>query len=92
VRAVAERLNVFADFPHLDVLLPVSISFYTFQTLSYTIDVYRGHQQPGRRFAVFVAFFSQLVAGPIERAGRLLPQFVERQAFEWRQQVRTGSP
>jgi alginate O-acetyltransferase complex protein AlgI len=88
LRMAAERVNVFADFPTFDLLLPVGISFYTFQTLSYTIDVYRGHQQPERhfgRFAVFVAFFPQLVAGPIERAGRLLPQFAERHAFDYGQ-------
>ena len=64
--------------PDLDVLLPVGISFYTFQTLSYTIDVYRGRLEPERhfgRFALYVSFFPQLVAGPIERAGNLLPQF-----------------
>jgi D-alanyl-lipoteichoic acid acyltransferase DltB (MBOAT superfamily) len=62
----------------LDVVLPVGISFYTFQTLSYTIDVYRGRIAPERNlvnFATFVAFFPQLVAGPIERAADLLPQF-----------------
>jgi D-alanyl-lipoteichoic acid acyltransferase DltB (MBOAT superfamily) len=61
----------------LQVVLPVGVSFYTFQTLSYTIDVYRGHQPPARRladFALFVAFFPQLVAGPISRARQLLPQ------------------
>lgn len=60
------------------ILLPVGISFYTFQTMSYTIDVYRGNAIPEKhlgRFALFVAFFPQLVAGPIERASRLLPQF-----------------
>ncbi len=67
---------------NLDVLLPVGISFYTFQTLSYTIDVWRGQLEPERhlgRFALYIAFFPQLVAGPIERASRLLPQF--RSAF-----------
>ena len=57
--------------PDLDVLLPVGISFYTFQTMSYTIDVYRGHMEPTRHFGIFalyVTFFPQLVAGPIERA------------------------
>ena len=61
----------------LHVILPVGISFYTFQTLSYTIDVYRGRLEPCRDFfdfALFVAFFPQLVAGPIERARHLLPQ------------------
>ena len=61
----------------LSVVLPVGISFYTFQTLSYTIDIYRGELEPTdnlRDFALFVAFFPQLVAGPIERAKNLLPQ------------------
>ena len=60
-----------------DIVLPVGISFYTFQTMSYTIDVYRGNFQPRRNivnFALYVAFFPQLVAGPIERSHRLLPQ------------------
>ena len=68
-----------ADLPvgPLGVILPVGISFYTFQTLSYTIDVYRGRQRPTRDlldFALFVSFFPQLVAGPIVRAGQLLGQ------------------
>ncbi len=69
--------NIFYHFPSLKVLLPVGISFYTFQTLSYSIEVYRGKIVPERnlsRFALYVAFFPQLVAGPIERADRLLPQ------------------
>ena len=62
----------------LEVILPVGISFYTFQTLSYTIDIYRGKMEPEKdwlAFFAFVAFFPQLVAGPIERASHLLPQF-----------------
>lgn len=65
------------NLPNLDVLLPVGISFYTFQTLSYSIDVYKGRVVPERnftRFALYVSFFPQLVAGPIERATSLLPQ------------------
>ena len=61
----------------LNVALPIGISFYTFQTMSYTIEVYRGNMKPEKhlgRFALFVAFFPQLVAGPIEKATRLLPQ------------------
>lgn len=67
--------------PHLDVLLPVGISFYTFQTLSYTIDIYRGTLEPRRSildFAFFVTYFPQLVAGPIVRASELLPQLDRR--------------
>jgi len=67
--------------PFLDVLLPVGISFYTFQTLSYTIDIYRRKLEPTRnffQFAVFVTYFPQLVAGPIVRASQLLPQLARK--------------
>ncbi len=70
-------------YPLLEWLLPVGISFYTFQTMSYTIDVYRGKLAPTRdfgAFALYVAFFPQLVAGPIERAHHLLPQFLRKPA------------
>ena len=63
----------------LKIILPVGISFYTFQTMSYSLDVYRGVTRPTRdlaAFAAYVSFFPQLVAGPIERAHRLLPQFL----------------
>lgn len=68
----------------LDIILPVGISFYTFQTLSYSIDVYRGDLKASRdpvAFAAFVSFFPQLVAGPIERASNLLPQFATPRVF-----------
>ena len=71
------RFGMQADPVTLQVILPVGISFYTFQTLSYTIDLYRGHGKPASdfvSFAAYVAFFPQLVAGPIERAVALLPQ------------------
>ena len=70
-------LGLSLDAATVNVVLPVGISFYTFQTMSYTIDVYRGRLAPTRdfwSFALFVAFFPQLVAGPIERARHLLPQ------------------
>ncbi|WP_216664176.1 MBOAT family protein [Lentimicrobium sp. S6] len=69
------------DYLHLNIILPVGISFYTFQTMSYTIDIYRNRLQPTNNFidfAVFVSFFPQLVAGPIERASNLLPQIAKR--------------
>lgn len=69
----------------LSIILPVGISFYTFQTLSYTIDIYRGNIRPHNRFVeylVFVSFFPQLVAGPIERASHLLPQFTQVRRFD----------
>ncbi len=74
----------------LNVILPVGISFYTFQTLSYTIDVYRKKLQPTHdfiSFAAFVSFFPQLVAGPIERATHLLPQFYQKRRFEYSKAV-----
>ncbi len=72
----------------LSIILPVGISFYTFQTLSYTIDVYRGKLKPTSSFIAFsayVAFFPQLVAGPIERATSLLPQFLVKRKFDVRE-------
>lgn len=70
----------------LDVVLPLGVSFHTFQALSYTIDVYRGRQEPERnlgQFALFIAFFPQLVAGPIERAWHLLPQLAVRHEIDY---------
>jgi D-alanyl-lipoteichoic acid acyltransferase DltB (MBOAT superfamily) len=70
----------------LNIILPVGISFYTFQTMSYTIEVYRDKLTPTRRFldfALFVSFFPQLVAGPIERATRLLPQVLNPRVVTW---------
>ncbi|MGK0185841.1 MAG: alginate O-acetyltransferase complex protein AlgI [Verrucomicrobiales bacterium] len=84
-RAVFDRFNVFYDVPAFDVLLPVGISFYTFQTLSYTIDVYRGKQKAESHFGIFalyVSFFPQLVAGPIERPAHLIPQFKKHQIVD----------
>lgn len=82
-----------ADFVTLNVLLPVGISFYTFQTMSYTIDVYYGRMKPTHnfwRFASYVAFFPQLVAGPIERAETLLPQFDVLRKLDW-ERARSGA-
>ena len=70
----------------MEILLPVGISFYTFQTLSYTIDIYRGKMKPTTdvvAFFAFVSFFPQLVAGPIERAIDLLPQFGKKRKFDY---------
>src|SRR5690606_32216351 len=69
----------------LNIILPVGISFYTFQTMSYSIDVYRKQLEPTRdfvSFASYVAFFPQLVAGPIERASNLLPQILKPRVFK----------
>lgn len=72
----------------LDILLPVGISFYTFQTLSYVIDVYKGNAPAEHHFgyyAAYISFFPQLVAGPIERTGNLLPQIKEEHKFDYYQ-------
>ena len=77
----------------LNIILPVGISFYTFQTLSYTIDVYRKKLEPTKdfmAFSAFVCFFPQLVAGPIEGATNLLPQFYKKRTFEYPSQVKLG--
>ena len=74
----------FSGYSFEALLLPIGISFYTFQSISYTIDVYRDKLKPEPHFAVFalyVSFFPQLVAGPIERAGRLMPQFKKKAIF-----------
>ena len=74
----------------LNIILPVGISFYTFQTMSYTIDIYRKKLKPTKdfiSFASFVSFFPQLVAGPIERASNLLPQILKKRVFEYEQGV-----
>jgi alginate O-acetyltransferase complex protein AlgI len=84
VRAALNQFNIFYGAPAFDILLPVGISFYTFQSLSYTIDVYRGVTPPQRHFGIFalyVSFFPQLVAGPIERSYKLMPQFFQHRGF-----------
>lgn len=88
-----EAFSFFGFTPNissLNLILPVGISFYTFQTLSYTIDIYRGRLKPTKDFvlfATFVSFFPQLVAGPIERAQRLIPQFERKRKFSYSQSV-----
>jgi D-alanyl-lipoteichoic acid acyltransferase DltB (MBOAT superfamily) len=80
-----QSMGLNLNFWTLSVLLPVGISFYTFQTMSYTIDVYRGQLKPRRDFldyVVYVSFFPQLVAGPIERASALLPQVEKVRTFD----------
>ena len=82
LESVSEAIRI----PRLDVLLPVGISFYTFQSLSYVIDVYRGKEKAERNlgvYATFVSFFPQLVAGPIERTGNLLPQITSEKRFDY---------
>jgi D-alanyl-lipoteichoic acid acyltransferase DltB (MBOAT superfamily) len=78
----------------LNIILPVGISFYTFQTMAYTIDVYRKKQEPAddfTAFALYVSFFPLLLAGPIERSDHLLPQFKKVRVFDY-SIVRTGIP
>lgn len=84
--ALCRAVSIPFSAPALNIILPVGISFYTFQTLSYTLDVYRGKLEPERdfvTFALFVSFFPQLVAGPIEKATDLLPQLKEEHPFTY---------
>ncbi|MGB0917627.1 MAG: MBOAT family O-acyltransferase [Flavobacteriales bacterium] len=79
-----DSVGLNTSFSSLNIILPVGISFYTFQTLSYTIDIYRRQIEPATnaiQFFAFVSFFPQLVAGPIERASNLLPQFSTKRIF-----------
>ncbi len=79
------NFGIHSDVQLLNIILPVGISFYTFQSLSYTIDIYRKKIQPTHQalaFCTYVAFFPQLVAGPIERARHLLPQFASKRIFD----------
>ena len=91
IDSASDFISLLGFQPHistLNLILPVGISFYTFQTLSYSIDVYRGNLKPTKdpiAFFTFVAFFPQLVAGPIERASNLLPQFFKKREFEYQQ-------
>lgn len=86
--ALASLVGWHLDVPTLDILLPVGISFYTFQALGYSIDVNRGAVRASHdliAFTAFVSFFPQLVAGPIERARNLLPQFGKARTFDYQQ-------
>jgi alginate O-acetyltransferase complex protein AlgI len=88
--AVAGWFGVDWPVPRSTFALPVGISFYTFQSLSYTIDVFRGELRAERKplmFLLYVAYFPQLVAGPIERAGKLLPQLYVPYRFDWQRTV-----
>ena len=90
LNAVLGALKLSLVSPAFDVVLPVGISFYTFQALSYTVDVYRGSVKPEKnlfRYALFVSFFPQLVAGPIERTGNLLDQLNHPRKFEYNRMV-----
>ncbi len=85
-RALAGELGIKTSFAELRIILPVGISFYTFQTLSYTLDVYRNKMKPCRNFldfALFVAFFPQLVSGPIVRALKFLTQLEIDHKWNW---------
>lgn len=84
------QFNINYNIPNFNLLLPMGISFYTFQTLSYTIDVYRGDIRAEKHFGIlslYISFFPQLVAGPIERSDRLLPQFFEKHDFDYRKAI-----
>ena len=90
VREFGALFGISTESLLLRIILPVGISFYTFQALSYSIDVYRGNIKPTKdiiSFFAFISFFPQLVAGPIERATNLLPQFLQKRTFGYEQGV-----
>ena len=90
LKAILESIGLHPDWVTLELVLPVGISFYTFQAVGYVIDVYRGRVAACRNvvdFFAFLSFFPQLVAGPIERAPNLLPQFLAPRRFDYRQAV-----
>lgn len=85
LEALARGLGLNPGSLHLQILLPVGISFYTFMTMSYTIDIYRGKLAPTKKiheYALFVAFFPKLLAGPIERAANFLPQITTKRSIQ----------
>ncbi len=86
LRAISAYLNVNYTIPYQEIILPIAISFYTFQAVSYLVDIYRGKLKAERHygyFSIYFAFFPQLVAGPIERAKKLLPQFKVEQTLKY---------
>jgi D-alanyl-lipoteichoic acid acyltransferase DltB (MBOAT superfamily) len=94
IDSMAEFMGLFGYNPNdlwtLTIILPVGISFYTFQTMSYSLDIYNRKMKPTGdliTFATFVAFFPQLVAGPIERASNLLPQLLKKREFRYSQAI-----
>lgn len=92
INIILNKLHITLITPSFDVLLPVGISFYTFQALSYTVDVYRGDVKPEKnlgKYALFVSFFPQLVAGPIETSKHLLEQFNHNYDFDY-DRVKSG--
>ncbi len=87
---ILDKFGFHTHIPYLKILLPIGLSFHTFQALSYTIEVYRGNQKAEKHFgiyALYVMFYPQLVAGPIERPQNLLHQFRERHYFEYNRVV-----
>lgn len=89
---LSEQLGTNVQLPVLEMILPIGLSFHTFQAMSYTIEVYRGHQKAERNFGIYslyVMFYPQLVAGPIERPQNLLHQFYELHSWDWNR-VKSG--
>ena len=87
-----QSIGLSNQLPYLDILLPIGLSFHTFQAMSYTIEVYRGNQKAEKHFgiyALYVMFYPQLVAGPIERPQQILHQFYEKKSFDY-ERVKSG--
>jgi len=87
ISILLKSFNIFLDIKGFEFLAPVGISYYTFKKLSYLIDVYREKHLPETRFgnfALYVAFFPEIMSGPIDRAGKLIPQFLKKHSFDYR--------
>lgn len=92
IAALFKSLNILYEVKGLEFLVPVGISYYTFKKVSYLIDVYRENQEPEKNivtFALYVSFFPEITAGPIDRAGKLIPQFYKKIRFDY-QKVTDG--
>jgi len=86
IASIAHLLHINVSLPALSIILPIGLSFHTFQAMSYTIEVYRGRQRAVRHvgiYALYVMFYPQLVAGPIERPQNLIHQFIEKHSFDY---------
>ena len=86
LNSLCDAVGMQAHLPYLSLVIPIGLSFHTFQAMSYTIEVYRGHQQAEKKaglYALYILFYPQVIAGPIERPQHLLPQLKEKQTVDY---------
>jgi D-alanyl-lipoteichoic acid acyltransferase DltB (MBOAT superfamily) len=90
--SLASQFGINSFVPHINIILPVGISFYTFMSMTYTIDIYKSRLRPARKlseYALYVSFFPKILAGPIERALNFLPQITQQREIK-KEDIRTG--